>query len=147
MFSIIVNDQKLDTSGIRVNLYLKSTFPFTPDQGQIEGSFAFNGTLPNSPLNKRIFGFPHRLEGVFDLPVNIPCKLTINARVWYDALISITSATEVSLNFDLLIGYGSFASLIDGKSLKDLTFPDPIEIRSYCLCQCPGCTFLPIGEF
>lgn len=128
MFSIIVKDQKLDTSGIRVNLYLKSTFPFTPDQGQIEGSFAFNGTLPNSPLNKRIFGFPHRLEGLFDLPINIPCTLTINARVWYDALISITSATEISLNFDLLIGYGSFASLIEGKTLKDLTFPDPIVI-------------------
>jgi hypothetical protein len=128
MFSIIVNDQKLDSAGIKVNLYLKSTFPFTPDQGQIEGSFAFNGKLPNSPLNKRIFGFPHRLEGVFDLPVNIPCKLTINARVWYDALISITSATEISLQFDLLIGYGSFASLINGKSLKNLTFPDLIDM-------------------
>jgi len=128
MFSIIVNDQKLETSGLQVNLYLKSTFPFTPDQGQIEGSFAFNGSLPNTPLNKRIFGFPDRLEGVFDLPINMPCKLTINARVWYDALISITTATTLSLNFDLLIGYGSFASLIEGKTLKDLNFPDPIAI-------------------
>jgi len=128
MFSIVVGGQQVDHSGITLNLYLKSTFPFTPDQGQIEGSFAFNGSLPNSPLNKRIFGFPHRLEGVFDLPLNIPCKLTINARVWYDALISITSATQVSLNFDLLIGYGSFASLIEGKSLKDLTFPDLIDM-------------------
>lgn len=128
MFSIIVNGQQVDHSGINVNLYLKSTFPFTPDQGQIEGSFAFNGSLPNSPLNKRIFGFPDRLEGVFNLPLNVPCKLTINARVWYDALISVTSATQISLNFDLLIGYGSFASLIDGKSLKDLSFPDPVPI-------------------
>jgi hypothetical protein len=127
MFSIVVGGQQVDHSGISVNLYLKSTFPFTPDQGQIEGSFAFNGSLPASPRNKRIFGFPHRLEGLFDLPSNIPCQLTINGRLWYDALISITSATETIFNFDLLFGYGSFASLIEGKSLKDLAFPDPVD--------------------
>jgi hypothetical protein len=127
MFSIVVNGQQVDHSGITVNLYLKSTFPFSPDQGQIEGSFAFNGSLPASPLNKRIFGFPHRLEGVFDLPSNIPCQLTINGRLWYDALISITSSTETIFNFDLLFGYGGFASLIEGKTLKDLAFPDPVS--------------------
>lgn len=128
MFSIIVHDQKLDASNLTVNLYLKSTFPFSPDQGQIEGSFAFNGSLPASPRNKRIFGFPHRLEGLFDLPSNIPCQLTINGRLWHDALISITSCTETIFNFDLLFGYGSFASLIEGKTLKDLAFPDPVDI-------------------
>jgi len=126
MFSIVIAGQQVDHSGITVNLYLKSTFPFSPDQGQIEGSFAFNGSLPASPLNKRIFGFPHRLEGVFDLPSNIPCQLMINSRLWYDALISITSSTETIFNFDLLFGYGGFASLIEGKTLKDLTFPDPV---------------------
>ena len=130
MFSILINGSKVDSSGITVNLYLKSTFPFSPDQGLIEGSYAFNGILPASPVNKRIFGFPHRLEGLFDLPTDINCQLSINGRIWYDGLISITSATERSFSFDLALGYGYFSSLIDDKTLKDLNFPNPINTGS-----------------
>lgn len=128
MFSIIVNGTQIDHSGIAVNLYLKSTFPFDPDQGQIEGSFAFNGRLPASPLNKRIFGFPGRFEGTFGPPADLPCQLSINGRIWYEGLITITSSTGEWLNFDLLIGFGYFSALIKDKSLKDLSFPALVSI-------------------
>jgi len=60
MLKIVINNQPVDTAGMKIPLNLKSPFPFDPSNNTIESSFAFGIKLPRTERNMVIFDFPHR---------------------------------------------------------------------------------------
>lgn len=126
MLKILINDQSVDLEGVQFNLQLNSPIPFVPDDGQVEGSFAFGVTFPATPRNKKIFGFPHRLESYPEGDLDYPGLLFFQGRLLFKIMITLTESSDFSYRGNIKVDLGYYTSQIGEKTLRNLVYEGDI---------------------
>ena len=128
MLRIVVNDQDIDLEGVKFNLQLNSPIPFSPEDGLVEGSFAFGVSFPATAVNKKIFGYPHRLEKYPEAQRDFQGLLYFNGRMLFEIIVSLTDASDRSFKANIKINLGYYTTLIGDKSLRNLLYDGVVEI-------------------
>lgn len=91
------------------------------EKTSIPGGYSFPFTLPATSRNRRIFGFPERIEKRAAMAVSLDFELFHSGKLRLSGTITVSEAdTEYRAN--LVSGSGNLASQISGKKLKDLTY-------------------------
>jgi len=122
MLKIKINNQDIDmnTKGLR---FRRKTSLFQYDN--IQGSYSYPFTIPNSKTNRIILGFPHRLEKHVNL------KIKKNAEVWHSGIlilsgiITVTDTNIYSLNCDITVDAGAFSDTVSESYMHEQDFGDP----------------------
>lgn len=122
MLKITINDQQVDLEGVKFSLQLNSPIPFNPEDNQQEGSFAFGVTFPATAANKKIFGFPHRLEQYPDPQKDFPGLMYFAGRLLFKIVISLTDSSDFSYRGNVKVDLGYYTSMIGEKTLRDLEY-------------------------
>lgn len=128
MLKILINDQQADLEGVKFNLQLNSPIPFVPEDGLVEGSFAFGVIFPATPANKKIFGFPHRLEIHPDVERDFQGNLYFNGRMLFEIIVTLTEASDYSFKANIKVDLGYYTNLIGDKTLRDLEYDGTVSI-------------------
>lgn len=126
MLSLIINSQSVDLEGVQFNLQLNSPIPFVPEDGMVEGSFAFGVSFPATSRNKKIFGFPHRMESFPEPELDYPGYLFFNGRLLFKVIVTLTDASDISFRANIKANLGYYTNLIGDKSLRDLEYEGDI---------------------
>jgi hypothetical protein len=122
MLKIIINDQQVDLEGVKFNLQLNSPVPFAPEDGLVEGSFAFGVIFPATSTNKKVFGFPHRLEAYPDAQRDFTGSLYFDGRLLFKIMVTLTESSDYNYKGNIKVDLGYYTSLIGDKSLRDLVY-------------------------
>lgn len=128
MLRIVVNDQDVDLEGVKFNLQLNSPIPFNPEDGMVEGGFAFGVNFPGTLKNKKIFGYPDRLELYPEGETDFPGLLYFNGRVLFKIIVSLTNAGEYMIRANIKVNLGYYTNQIADKSIRDLAFEGDIAL-------------------
>lgn len=128
MLKITVNGQQVDLEGVKFTLQLHSPLQFSPEDGLVEGSFAFGVVFPATKTNKSIFGFPHRLEAYPEPETDYTGEMYFDGRLLFQVIISLTQATDLYFRANIKVNTGYYSSLIGDKSLRDLAYEGEVSI-------------------
>lgn len=128
MLKIIINHQQADLEGVKFNLQLDSPIPFAPEDGLVEGSFAFGVIFPATPGNKKIFGFPHRLEMYPESQRDFQGLLYFDGRLLFKIIVTLTHSSDISYKGNIKVDLGYYTNLIGDKSLRDLAYEGDISL-------------------
>lgn len=117
MLQLFVNSEALDLPNDATITIDEESPVFEKDS--IPGGYSFPFTLPITPRNRRILGFPERIEKAGVMSTEQPFQLFHAGVLRLSGTISIKEAGS-SYKAYLVVGSGSFAPRIKDKKLKDL---------------------------
>lgn len=118
MLFLKVNNESLDlTSGAVISINEESPV-FEKDS--IPGGFAFPFDLPVTSCNRRILGFPDRIEKAGLMSIEQDFELYHSGQIRATGTIHIKEADQ-SYRAYLTVGSGDFASKVKDKKLQDLS--------------------------
>lgn len=117
MLQLIISGEPVDLSpGTSISIEEESP---VFDKDTIPGGFSFPFVLPITPKNRRILGFPERVEKAGPMTTELPFQLFHSGKLRASGTVEITEASE-TYKASLYVRSGDFASKINGKKLKDL---------------------------
>lgn len=102
----------LETKGASFNLTLRS-----PVVESNSGSYIFTVTIPYSPQNAKVFGFPFRLTRMDVLTATKSGRIIYNGIHIQKGEWKAKTSMAKTINLEMVIGSGHFSSLVDGKKL------------------------------
>lgn len=121
MLRIEIDGEGLDLQE-DLSLSMTLTSPLSGDNSEIKGSSIYNFQIPASDNNKRIFGFPNRIEKLGKNVVEKDCIVILNGVQWIDGIIKGKQSSNKQLESVIGMSSACFANMIKGKSLKDLDY-------------------------
>ena len=110
---LVVEGQDVDFS-TRPTITLVHVNPLVSD-GQ--GSYTYPFSLPLTPHNNRLFGFPARFTRTDKLPPHRDAQLWIGARM-YAATVCITAVSANSIEVSAAVDTGTVAAKFKDKKLS-----------------------------
>lgn len=128
MLRIVVNDQDVDLEGVKFNLQLNSPIPFNPEDGMVEGSFAFGVNFPASNRNRLIFGHPDRLELYPESEKDFPGLLYFDGILLFKIVITLTNPSEYTFRANIKVDLGYYANQLGEKTLRDLEYEGTVTL-------------------
>jgi len=125
MLALRCDDDYLDIGEISISLVLKS--PILNDE---DGSYSYNFSLPASNKNRKIFGFPHRIEGKNITQIEVPCTILFNGIQFLSGILLVTEANENQYECNFGAGKGEFNYQIRDKLMNEVYMGEDIHLPS-----------------
>ena len=117
MFQLLINGEAVDLSPDS-SITIDEESPIF-EKDTIPGGYSFPFNLPITPRNRRILGFPERIEKAGVMSTEKPYQLFYDGILRSSGTIIITEASD-NYKANLMVGSGDLASKIKDKKLKDL---------------------------
>jgi len=117
MLQLLINGEPVDLSP-DASITIDEESPVF-DKDTIPGGFSFPFNLPITPRNRRILGFPERIEKQGPMSTEQPFHLFHQGILRFSGTITVTEASD-TYKANMMVGSGNLASRIKGKKLKDL---------------------------
>ncbi|MBL7105808.1 MAG: hypothetical protein ISS18_15900 [Bacteroidales bacterium] len=137
MLQLFADNQPLDISGVKFNITLKNPMF---DKDKFEGSYIFNLKLPLTSRNKKIFGFPGRLEKYSANQSNdFSYRALFNGTQIIDNAIISVIYQHNNYTTNVKVTSGSFINRLKDMSLKNLDLGGNRTIGS--------APFIPINHY
>ncbi|MFZ4705414.1 MAG: hypothetical protein ACOYMF_05340 [Bacteroidales bacterium] len=122
MYQAKVNGQAIDVENLSLTFRLKNPM-FDPNSG-MEWSASYPFTLPNTPKNREIFGFPGRLSSKQAFTSDFEFEHFMNGIRLPGDTIRIKQTTSSKIEAYVKIGRSDFISFNKDKLLTELTFTE-----------------------
>lgn len=89
------------------------------DKDTIPGGYSYPFTLPVTPRNRRVLGFPERIEKSGSMSIEQPFQLFHLGKLITSGTITVTESGD-SYKVNLMVGSGDLANKVKDKKLKNL---------------------------
>jgi hypothetical protein len=97
MLKLYINDGLVDLPpDVAITIKRSNPAYMGEDVNVIKSTFSFPFTLPLSPRNREILGFPDRLDNAATLPENMPAYLVAGAGTLLKGLVTVQAATRTT---------------------------------------------------
>ncbi len=122
MYRAQVNGQSIDVNNLSLTLRLKNPM-FDPNNG-MEWSASYPFTLPNTPNNQKVFGFPGRISNKDSSAVDYPFQHSFSGVRLPGDTIRVTKVSKTLIEAYVKIGRSDFISVNKDKLLTELSFAE-----------------------
>ena len=120
MYRAQVNGQSIDVENLTLTLKLKN--PMFDPNGGMDWSASYPFTLPATPNNNKVFGFPGRLSNKNTSAIDFPFQHSFSGIRLPGDTIRVTKVSQTQIEAYVKIGRSDFISVNKDKLLTDLCF-------------------------
>jgi hypothetical protein len=119
MLKIYINNQKIDTTGIKINLRLNSPFFFD------QTSFSYNFTIPATIKNKKVLNFPD-LTGNYNTDEKYSCYVE-HSGFYINGQAVVKNIKDKSIELYFIQNYESIIKILKEKKLTQIGYQEEIS--------------------
>lgn len=125
MLQIKINNEFADLGDFSITFELLN--PIFNDVG----SYSYPFTLPSSPRNRRIFGFPERINSNQIKKTNFEADIFVYGQMWKRGVLIIREVNDVSIKANFGVGEGYFYNSLKDISLRSIDLGGRRDRMSY----------------
>jgi hypothetical protein len=125
MVRIVVNNTALDIGNVSISFDLRNPIFNTI------GSFSYPFNLPNTPKNRAVLGFPHKLHYAGAVNKSHQADIYIAGLHWKQGVIIVRDANKDQIKVNFGVGEGYFYNLIKELKIRDFDYGGKRYLSDY----------------
>ncbi len=127
MLKIIVNDTEADLGKLKGIKFKKTSPLFKYDK--IIGTYSLPFTLPDSDINNKLFGYPHRLDKNDQSTVKLDCQIWHSGLLFIEGILSVTGTQKNKFSCNVKADSGAISDTVEDKLMKDLDLGPELDYK------------------